>query len=77
MDTGLDKVSPLGDDELVVVLQHLGVGGNEGIGLHVADGDALSSVLLGHVICFKFYDTVNTMKKMPDCTDEPHLLDGS
>ena len=48
VDTSLDKVSPLGDNELVVVLEDLSVCGNEFLSLDVADGDALGSVLLSH-----------------------------
>ena len=43
---GLDEVGPDGELELVGVLEVLGVGGDEGLGGHVADAN--SSGFLGH-----------------------------
>lgn len=45
-DGGLDKVGPDGELEFVTVLQVLGVGGDEGLGRHIADTD--SSGFFGH-----------------------------
>ncbi len=73
MHTSLHKVSPLGDDELVVVLQDLGVSGDEVSGLDVAHGDALSGILLGHVICKTVFKNLTTHSRNGGYRSRPYL----
>jgi hypothetical protein len=44
VDTSLDKVNPLWNNELVVVLEDIGIGSDEAGTRNVTDGDTLSLV---------------------------------
>jgi hypothetical protein len=50
VNTGLDKINPLGDNELIIVLEDIGIRSDELGGWNVTDSDTLSLVVSHFII---------------------------